>query len=62
LKGGEDVNHTYHRTSPSIVFDTVAGDLPELERLVDSLWTAGSDDDDESDDRSKKKDIEQPKQ
>lgn len=34
------LTHTYHRTNPNIVFDTVQSDLPELERLLDSILTA----------------------
>ena len=28
------LTHTYHRTNPSIVFDTVQNDLPEFEQLL----------------------------
>lgn len=37
------LTHTYHRTNPNIVFDTVQTDLPELERLLDIILTAGND-------------------
>jgi uncharacterized protein with HEPN domain len=36
------LTHTYHRTNPNIVFDTVQSDLPELERLLDSVRAAQS--------------------
>ena len=35
------LTHTYHRTNPNIVFDTVQSDLPALERLLDTIQTAG---------------------
>ena len=38
------LTHTYHRTNPNIVFDTVLCDLPELERLLDGIVKAGNDD------------------
>lgn len=37
------LTHTYHRTNPSIVFETVWHDLPELEALLDSILTLGND-------------------
>ena len=34
------LTHTYHRTNPNIVFDTVQRDIPVLERLLNSILTA----------------------
>ncbi len=34
------LTHTYHRTNPNVVFDTVQSDLPDLERLLDSVQAA----------------------
>lgn len=31
------LTHTYHRTNPNIVFDTVQKDLPALEQLLKSI-------------------------
>jgi uncharacterized protein with HEPN domain len=37
------LTHTYHRTNPNIVFDTVRTDLPELERVLDSIKATEND-------------------
>ena len=37
------LTHTYHRTNPNIVFDTVLTDLPALESQLDSILTACDD-------------------
>ena len=34
------LTHTYHRTNPNIVFDTVQRDIPVLEQLLNSILTA----------------------
>jgi uncharacterized protein with HEPN domain len=31
------LTHTYHRTNPNIVFDTVQSDLPKLEKILDRI-------------------------
>ncbi len=37
------LTHTYHRTNPNIVFDTVRTDLPDLERILDSIKATEND-------------------
>ncbi|HOF30332.1 MAG TPA: DUF86 domain-containing protein [Burkholderiaceae bacterium] len=37
------LTHTYHRTNPNIVFDTVLNDLPALESQLDTILTACDD-------------------
>jgi uncharacterized protein with HEPN domain len=37
------LTHTYHRTNPNIVFDTVLNDLPALESQLDNIRTAFDD-------------------
>lgn len=37
------LTHTYHRTNPNIVFDTVLNDLPALESQLDRILTACDD-------------------
>ena len=37
------LTHTYHRTNPNIVFETVLNDLPALESQQDSILTACDD-------------------
>ena len=36
------LTHTYHRTNPNIVFDTVQNDLPAIERLLVSIAATAS--------------------